>query len=435
MHGFLRPKSERLFRKMAPAAIGAFYAENRAWCSAFYFAREREEGAPLFRGPNIMKSIETRCIHGPGDFSFTEPARAISFPIYQTASFGHRAVGEKTGYDYTRETNPTRNHLEEVISSLEGAADTMGFATGMAAVACCLELFEPGDHIICSEDLYGGTNRLLKTVCMKNHMTVTFLNTADLGALERAVTEQTRAIYVETPTNPMMMVTDLRAAAAIAKAHGLLLIVDNTFLSPYFQNPLELGADLVIHSGSKFLGGHNDTLAGFLCVKSPELALRYRELYKTLGGSLPPFDSWLIMRGIKTLPMRMERQQANALQVAAWLKARPEIVKVYYAGLPEHPGYEINRRQARGSGSMVTFCTDTRETAFRILERVRLITFAESLGGVESLITYPREQTHPDLTEEERQHLGITDTLLRLSVGAEAPEDILEDLRQALEDA
>ena len=344
-------------------------------------------------------------------------------------------MGEKTGYDYTRETNPTRNHLEEVISSLEGAADTMGFATGMAAVTCCLELFEPGDHIICSEDLYGGTNRLLKTVCMKNHMTVTFLNTADLGALERAVTEQTRAIYVETPTNPMMMVTDLRAAAAIAKAHGLLLIVDNTFLSPYFQNPLELGADLVIHSGSKFLGGHNDTLAGFLCVKSPELALRYRELYKTLGGSLPPFDSWLIMRGIKTLPMRMERQQANALQVAAWLKARPEIVKVYYAGLPEHPGYEINRRQARGSGSMVTFCTDTRETAFRILERVRLITFAESLGGVESLITYPREQTHPDLTEEERQHLGITDTLLRLSVGAEAPEDILEDLRQALEDA
>jgi cystathionine gamma-synthase len=380
-----------------------------------------------------MNAIETRCIHGSADFQFDDPAHGISFPIYQTASYGHTALGEHTGYDYTRETNPTRAKLESVVSALEGAADTMAFTSGMAAINCCLELFSPGDHIVCSEDLYGGTNRILKTVSQKNGMTVSFLDTADLSAVEQTITDHTRAIYLETPTNPMMMVTDIAATAELCRKHGIKLIVDNTFLSPYFQNPLELGADMVIHSGSKFLCGHNDTLSGFLCIKDPDLALTYREIYKTLGGGLSPFDSWLVLRGIKTLPMRMERQQANAMEVVQWLAQQPKIQKVYYVGRKEHPGYDINRKQARGFGSMISFCTDTKETAVQILENVKLVTFAESLGGVESLITYPREQTHPDLTEEERQHLGITDTLLRLSVGAEAPEDIIGDLKQALE--
>lgn len=381
-----------------------------------------------------MNAFETRCIHGSDGFCFDDPAHAISFPLYQTASYGHTSLGEKTGYDYTRETNPTRAKLESVLSSLEGAADTMAFTSGMAAINCCLELFSPGDHIICSEDLYGGTNRILKTVSQKNGVSVSFLDTSDLSVLTCAITDHTRAIYLETPTNPMMMITDISAVAALAAPRGILVIVDNTFLSPYFQNPLQLGADIVIHSGSKFLGGHNDTLSGFLCVKSVQLAEKYREIYKTLGGGLAPFDSWLVLRGIKTLAMRMERQQANALQVAHWLKTQPKVNEVYYVGLPEHPGYEVNRSQARGFGSMISFHTDSKETALRILERVRLVTFAESLGGVESLITYPREQTHPDLTEEERQHLGITDTLLRLSVGAEAAEDIIQDLKQAMED-
>lgn len=380
-----------------------------------------------------MSELETKCIHGSEKLDFSEPTHAISFPIYQTASYGHTALDEQTGYDYTRETNPTRAKLERVVSELEGAADTMAFTSGMAAINCCLELFSPGDHIICSEDLYGGTNRILKTVFGKNGIQYSFLDTTKIRNIAEALRPETKVIYLETPTNPMMMVTDIAAAAELAHSHNCLLIVDNTFLSPYFQNPLQLGADMVIHSGSKYLGGHNDTLSGFLCVKDPELALRYRELYKTLGGGLAPFDSWLVLRGIKTLALRMERQQENAKILASWLKEQPGIQEVFYVGLPEHPGYEINRRQARGSGSMISFHTDTARRAVSILEHVRLITFAESLGGVESLITYPRTQTHPDLTEEERQHLGITDTLLRLSVGAENITDIQADLKQALE--
>ena len=380
-----------------------------------------------------MSELETKCIHGAEDFTYADPSRPISFPIYQTASYGHTHLTEKTGYDYTRETNPTRSKLESVISALEGAADTMAFTSGMAAISCCLELFQPGDHIVCSEDLYGGTNRILKTVSGKNGITSTFLDTSDPARVAAALRPETKAVYLETPTNPMMMVTDIAAIAALTKPRNILLIVDNTFLSPYFQNPLKLGADLVIHSGSKYLGGHNDTLSGFLCVKDPELALRYRELYKTTGGGLAPFDSWLVLRGVKTLALRMERQQENAKILAGWLKEQPGIAHAYYVGLPEHPGYAINQKQARGSGSMISFRTDTAERAIGILEHVKLITFAESLGGVESLLTYPRTQTHPDLTEEERQHLGITDTLLRLSVGAENIEDLKADLSQALE--
>jgi cystathionine gamma-synthase len=374
--------------------------------------------------------LETRCIHGNADFSYADPTRAVSFPIYQTATFGHIGLGHSSGFDYTREKNPTRQHLEETVSALEGAVDTVAFSSGMAAISACFELFQPGDHVICSEDLYGG---LHSVVSGKNGVTADYVDTGDLDAIKAALQPNTKAIYVETPSNPMMNITDLRAVSQLAKERGLLLIVDNTFLSPYLQNPIALGADIVLHSGSKFLSGHNDTISGFLCSASQELADRVRLIAKTTGGVLGPFDAWLVLRGLKTLAVRMERQQENAAQVARWLKEQPQVSQVFYAGLPDHPGYEINASQARGAGSMISFRTDTAETAHRVLEKVKLITFAESLGGTESLITYPMVQTHPDVPEEMREHLGITDTLLRLSVGLEHVDDIIADLQQALE--
>lgn len=381
----------------------------------------------------MSKQIETRCIHGNLDFSYQEETRAVSFPIYQTATFGHIGLGQSSGYDYTREKNPTRQRLEDTISSLEGAWDTVAFSSGMAAVSACFELFRPGDHIICSEDLYGGVIRLFQTVSQKNGLTVSYADTTDLEQVRRLLRPETRALYIETPSNPMMNITDLRACAALAKEHGLLLIVDSTFLSPYLQNPIALGADLVLHSGSKFISGHNDTIAGFLSSATQELADRVRLISKTTGGVLAPFDCWLVLRGLKTLPVRMERQQENACKVARWLTEQPSVREVFYAGLPEHPGYAVNRSQARGAGSMISFRTDCVETAHRVLEKVRLITFAESLGGTESLITYPMAQTHPDVPREMRERLGITETLLRLSVGLENADDIIADLAQALE--
>ena len=382
----------------------------------------------------MSKQIETRCIHGNSDFSYQEATRAVSFPIYQTATFGHIGIGQSTGFDYTRVNNPTRERLEETITALEGACDTVAFASGMAAISTCFELFRSGDHIICSEDLYGGATRLLQTIGQKNGLTVDFADTTDIGQILALLRPDTKALYIETPSNPMMNVTDLHACAKIAKEHGLLLIVDNTFLSPYLQNPIALGADIVLHSGTKFLSGHNDTLSGFLSCASQELADQVRMIAKTTGGILAPFDCWLMLRGIKTLSVRMERQQENALQVAQWLAKHPKVSRVYYAGLPEHPGYEINRKQARGAGSMISFRTDSEETARRVLEKVKMITFAESLGGTESLITYPMLQTHCDVPRQMRERLGITETLLRLSVGLEHVDDIITDLAQALEE-
>lgn len=377
--------------------------------------------------------IETRCIHGDPFAGLREENRSISFPIYQTASFSHIKPGHnESGFDYTRESNPTRSKLEEIVTSLEGATGSIAFTSGMAAISACFELFAPGDHIICSEDLYGGVVRLHAQISGKNGVLFDYINTSDLTRVTEAIGPHTRAIYVETPSNPMMQITDLRKCAKLAHDHHLLLIVDNTFLSPYFQNPLALGADIVIHSGSKFLAGHNDTISGFLCVKGEELTQRLRLIAKTTGGTLAPFDCWLVMRGIKTLSVRMERQQQNAIAVTDWLLKQPHVTKVFYPGIPEHPGYAVNQEQARGSGSMISFQVDSEETALRVLEKVRIVTFAESLGGTESLITYPVLQTHPDVPEETRERLGITKTLLRLSVGLENAEDIISDLEQAM---
>ena len=380
-------------------------------------------------------TLETRCLHGNGNAYYEDTARSLNFPIYQTATFVHTTIGKEDDYDYTRETNPTRTHLEEKISALEGAADTVAFANGMAAITAVMELFHPGDHIISGEDLYGGSNRLFHSINEKNGVRFDFVDTTETEGLERHIRPMTRAIYVESPTNPTMRVTDIAAVADIAHRHGLWLIVDNTFLSPYFMNPLALGADVVVHSGTKFLGGHNDALAGFVCVKELHLAAELREIAKTTGGELAPFEAWLMIRGLKTLAIRMDRQQKNALKIAKWLKTAPHVTEVLYPGLPEHPGYALSKKQARGFGSMISFRVDREETARYLLTHTRLISFAESLGGVDSLITYPITQTHRDMSAEELRHLGITDTLLRLSVGIEHAADLIADLQQALEGA
>ena len=374
--------------------------------------------------------LETRCIHSQENKN--QPFGAVSVPIYQTAIFSHPGIGESSGYDYSRESNPTRASLENIISELEGAQDTVACSSGMAAISICLSLFKTGDHIICSEDLYGGSVRMFRQY-EERGLRFSYTNTSELENIKKLIIPETKAFYIETPSNPTMQITDLFALKQLADEHGILIIVDNTFLSPYFQTPIQLGADLVIHSGTKFLNGHNDVIAGFLCSKDQNLAEKIRFLYKTVGSCLSPFDSYLMIRGIKTLAIRQERQQENAIQIAKWLQSRKEIVKVYYPGLKEHPGYEVNQRQARGSGSMISFQVDSKETAEKILKKVGLITYAESLGGVETLITYPMIQTHGDVPKEMRERLGINERFLRMSIGIENIEDLIEDLEQALE--
>ncbi|MEA4893613.1 MAG: PLP-dependent aspartate aminotransferase family protein [Peptococcaceae bacterium] len=375
--------------------------------------------------------FDTLCIHGSrGKYDTTG---AVSVPIFQSATFAHPGVGLSTGYDYSRTQNPTREHLEKTLAKLESGVEALAFSTGMAAVSALMELFSPGDHLIASDDLYGGTYRLFQQISAKNGISFSFVATSDLAAVERQIRPETKAVLIETPTNPMMQVTDIGAVSKLCKSRGLLLAVDNTFLTPCFQKPLLLGADVVIHSGTKYLGGHNDTLAGFLVVSDGDLAERLRFIYKTTGACLSPFDSWLLIRGLKTLPVRMERQQENAMKIAGWLCKQDKIKAVYYAGLPSHPGFQISQKQTTGFGAMISFETDSRETALRILERVSVIQYAESLGGAESLITYPMLQTHADVPKEEREAKGINERLLRLSVGLESADDLVADLKQAIE--
>ena len=377
----------------------------------------------------MERGINTRCLHLEETEGKTENYGAISYPIYQTATYAHPGVGQSTGFDYSRLQNPTKEHLEKIVASLEHGCDALALSTGMAAITLLMELFKPGDHLIVDSDLYGGSIRLFRNVSRKNGITFSAVDSYQ-DDVESFVKEETKAIYIETPTNPRMNVTDIGKLSEIAKRHNLLLIVDNTFLSPYFQNPLTLGADIVVHSGTKFLGGHNDTLAGFLVTNREEISEQLRFLIKTTGAGLAPFDSWLILRGIKTLGIRMEQAQKNALEIANWLKTQPAVTKVIYPGLPEHPGYEIMKKQARGFGSMLTFYVDSKEHAFEILEKVRMIKFAESLGGVETLLTYPTTQTHADVPQEIREKNGITDCTLRLSVGIEDARDLIAELTQ-----
>ena len=383
-------------------------------------------------------SLESKCLHLEEKSDIRDDGKpacnhygSVSFPIYQTATYAHPGVGQSTGFDYSRLQNPTREQVEKVVCQLEGGIDAFALSTGMAAITLLMELFQPGDHIIADSDLYGGSIRLFDNVSVKNGINFTRVNCATEN-LEPLITEKTKAIYIETPTNPMMNVTDIAATASLAKKHGLLLIVDNTFMSPYFQNPLALGADIVIHSGTKYLAGHNDTLAGFIVTNRADIQEKLRFLIKTTGAGLAPFDSWLVLRGIKTLAVRMEKAQKNAEKIADWLKNQKVIVRVLYPGLKEHPGHKIMKNQSRGFGAMLTFQTDTTERALSILSKVRLIQYAESLGGVETLITYPTTQTHADVPEEIRLKNGITPATLRLSVGIENADDLIADLQQAL---
>ena len=380
----------------------------------------------------MANSIETLCVHG-AEHKFQDRFQSLSTPIYQTAAFGHPDLGHSPErFYYTRLTNPTRLQLEETVSSLEGAVDTVAFTSGMAAITATFELFAPGDRIVCSADLYGGTVLLFDLVEKKKGLNLELVDTTDPESLRAAITPGTKGVYIETPSNPMMNVTDIGLCAELAKAVGAMLIVDNTFLSPYFQNPLALGADISIHSGTKYLGGHNDTIAGFVCVADKEVGEKLHKISYTLGATLAPFDSWLLLRGIKTLAVRMERAQENALAIANWLKTQPKVKNVFYVGLPEHPGYEVNRKQSRGSGAMLSFTLDSAETALQVLAKVKVITFAESLGGPESLITLPATQTHADISPEDREKLGITDSFLRMSVGLENAQDLIADLQQAM---
>lgn len=380
----------------------------------------------------MERSFATRCIYGNEKEYDRDGTGAISFPIYQTATFAHPGIGKSTGYDYSRLQNPTREHLEKVVASLEGGTDALAFSSGMAAITAVLELFCPGDHLITDADLYGGSIRLFNQIGRKNGITFSSIDCTSQDA-EEFVTEHTKAIYIESPTNPMMNIVDIRKLADIAKKHEILLIVDNTFLSPYFQKPFSLGADLIVHSGTKFLGGHNDTLAGFVVTNRQDISEKLRNIIKTVGSGLSPFDSWLILRGIKTLPLRMEKAQENAKAIVEYLLSEPRVKKVYYPGLKTGKGYEIMKRQASGFGSMLTFEVERKELAHHILNSTKLIAFAESLGGTETLITYPVTQTHADVPEDVRLKNGITDCVLRLSAGIEDKTDLIEDLRQAIE--
>lgn len=373
--------------------------------------------------------IETRCIHLETRDRDCDKSGAISFPIYQTATYAHPQLGESTGYDYSRLQNPTRAQVEEVVAGLEGGAGAVAFSTGIAAVSAVMEIFNPGDHLIVADDLYGGSVRLFLNISKKNGVDISRVNFCEENVGDY-ITKNTKAIYFETPTNPMMNVIDIEEVAKIAKEHNLLVIVDNTFLSPYFQNPIKLGADIVIHSGTKYLGGHNDTLAGFVVTKTEELLEKIRYIIKTTGACLAPLDSWLILRGIKTLALRMEKAQENAKKLAVWLKERSEIVRVIYPGLPQHPGHEIMKKQARGFGAMLTFELISKELVEKVLREVSLIQFAESLGGVETLITYPITQTHADVPPEILVKNGINDRVLRLSVGIENADDLINDFEK-----
>ncbi|MBE0599385.1 MAG: PLP-dependent transferase [Desulfuromonadales bacterium] len=361
-----------------------------------------------------------------------ERTGAISFPIYPSATYRHPGVGESTGFDYTRSGNPTRQLLEEALATLEGGARGLAFSSGMAALTTLFLHFAAGDHLVVSEDLYGGTYRVLDQVFGKLGLTATYVDTTDAAAVAGAVTGKTKALLVETPGNPLLGVADLELLSRLCREKELLLVVDNTFLTPVLQRPLELGADVVVHSATKYLGGHSDLCAGALVTRTAELGERFYFLQNSTGAILPPQDSWLLVRSLKTLALRMERHSSNALQVAQWLQRQPQVSAVYYPGLPEHPGHELSQRQARGFGGMLSFRVATPELARRVLKKLQLISFAESLGGVESLMTLPAVQTHGDIPAEERARLGICESLLRLSVGIESVEDIIADLEQAL---
>lgn len=373
---------------------------------------------------------KTRLIHG-GIFG-DEATGAVSTPIYQVSTYKQEAVGKFKGYEYSRTGNPTRHALEELIADVEYGHAGFAFGSGMAAISSVMMLFSAGDHVILTDDVYGGTYRVMNKVLNRFGLEFTFVDTGNLEEVEAAVKENTKAIFIETPTNPLLKVTDIEAVAKFAKTKNLLTIVDNTFMTPYLQSPIKLGADIVLHSATKYIGGHSDVVAGLVVVNSEELASELHFVQNSVGAILGPQDSWLLMRGLKTLGIRMEETGSNAQKIAEFLKGHDAVGTVIYPGLPEHTGHELMKKQASGFGGMISFDVGSKEKAGELLAKLKYFTLAESLGAVESLISVPAQMTHASIPVERRGELGIVEGLVRISVGIEDVEDLIEDLEQAL---
>lgn len=377
--------------------------------------------------------FESLLIHGGIDGD--EHTGAVNVPIYQTSTYKQPQFGVNKGYEYSRTGNPTREALEKLVADLEEGYAGFAFASGMAATTAVLSLFKSGDKIAISNNIYGGTFRVLDKVFSNFGIEYSIVNTSDLDEVRNSIDEKVKAIYIESPTNPLMDVTDIEAVSKIAKEKGIYTIVDNTFMTPYLQKPITLGTDIVIHSATKYLGGHSDIVSGVVVVNSKELAERLHFVQNSTGGVLAPFDSFLLIRGIKTLAVRMDRHNLNAKFVAEFLRNREEIKKIYYPGFEDHPGYEIQSRQAKGYGGMLSFVLKEGYDYKKFLESLEMITFGESLGGVESLVCHPASMTHGSIPYELRQKIGIVDNLIRLSIGIENPEDLIKDLENALKES
>lgn len=374
--------------------------------------------------------FDSKAVHGA--LGYEPVTGAVSFPIFQTATFCHKSFDVGTGYLYSRLQNPTRQELERTMAILEEGVEAFAFSSGQAANMSLFGLLKKGDHVVLSDDIYGGTFRICADIFSALECEFTYVDLSDVENLKAALRPSTRMVFVETPTNPMMKVADIQEIAKITKEKGLLLVVDNTFLTPYFQKPLTLGADVVVHSATKYLCGHNDVIAGIVVVKDEALAEHFTAQMKSRGNGLAPMDSWLILRGLKTLHLRMKRHDENARVVAEWLKSHPKVKKVYYAGFPDHIGYQVSQKQSTGFGGMISFELDSLETAKKLLSDVKMILFAESLGGTESLVTYPLTQTHESTPPDVREKLGINERFIRISIGIEDVRDIIADLEQAL---
>jgi cysteine-S-conjugate beta-lyase len=370
--------------------------------------------------------IGTKIIHSGHEID--PQTGALSVPIYQTSTFAQRSVERFGRYDYARSGNPTREALEETVAQLENGSHGFAFASGMAAISSALLLFSPGDHLVVCEDVYGGTFRVLTTLFSRLGIDSTFVDVTDPTAIEAALRPNTRGLFLETPSNPLLKITDLAAAAGLARSRGILTLVDNTFMTPYFQRPLELGCDIVLHSGTKFLNGHSDVICGFAVAKDEELAKRLKFIQNAFGAVLGPQDSWLVLRGLKTLKVRMEESQRGAQAVALWLSGQRRVPRVFYPGLPDHPGAAIHARQASGAGAVLSFTLESVELTHRLLEGAKLAAFAVSLGGVESILSYPARMSHAAMPPAERASRGVTDTLVRLAVGLEDADDLIADL-------
>jgi cystathionine beta-lyase len=357
---------------------------------------------------------------------------AIIVPIYQTSTFVQEELGKHKGYEYARTGNPTRAALEKNLARLEGGRFAFAFASGMAAINAVVSLFKSGDHVVAGHNMYGGTFRLFERVLKDFGLQFSYANTCHLDEVRKSIQPNTRMMFIETPTNPVMEITDIAAVADLAHERGVLLAVDNTFMSPYFQQPLALGADIVVHSTTKYLNGHSDGVGGVAILNDQALAERLKFLQNAAGAVLGPFDSWLVLRGVKTLAVRMRQHNENGMAIAKFLLAHPRVKRVHYPGLPSHPQHELAKKQMRGFGGMLSFETGSMESAKAILKSVRLCSLAESLGGVETLISHPASMTHASVPSEDRARIGITDGLVRISAGIEDVEDLIQDLDQAL---